>query len=187
MDSLRRNSIAWPDATALYTLTAFVQSHGHPYQVRRSGDTELSDLRTGPVVLIGGLNNRWLQLLSRRYRFSYQNDPAAGEAWIRDAQNPSRQDWKVAWHLPYSSFEEDFGIVSRVWDPTTERLVITASGIASYGTIAAGEFLTNPKHLAMIAERAPKGWENKSLQVVFATRVFNGNAGPPQILAIHVW
>jgi hypothetical protein len=25
------------------------------------------------------------------------------------------------------------------------------------------------------------------LQVVFATKVFEGNAGPPQILASHVW
>jgi hypothetical protein len=39
----------------------------------------------------------------------------------------------------------------------------------------------------MIAERAPSGWEKKSVQVVFATKVFNGNAGPPRILAIHVW
>jgi hypothetical protein len=28
---------------------------------------------------------------------------------------------------PCSSFDEDYGIVSRVWDITTERLVVTAS------------------------------------------------------------
>jgi hypothetical protein len=39
----------------------------------------------------------------------------------------------------------------------------------------------------MIAERAPKGWERKNLQVLFSTKVFSGNAGPPQIIAIHVW
>ena len=186
-ESLRLNSVAWPDATTLFALAGFIQSRGQAYHVRRAGDSALSDLRTGPAVLVGGLNNQWLMRLTSRYRFTYQNDRAAGEAWIQDAQNPSQREWKVQWQLPYSSFDEDYGIVSRVWDPTTERLVVTASGIASYGTIAAGEFLTNPKYLAMIAERAPAGWDRKSIQVVFATKVFNGNAGPPRILAIHVW
>jgi hypothetical protein len=64
---------------------------------------------------------------------------------------------------------------------------VVASGIASSGTIEAGEFLTNPKHLKMFAERAPAGWERKSVQVVFATKVFEGNTGPPRIIASHVW
>jgi hypothetical protein len=187
LESLRLNSIAWPDATTLYAIVGFIQSHGQTYHVRRAGDSALSDLRNGASLLIGGLNNPWLMRLTARYRFSYRNDAFDEVAWIEDAQNPGRRDWRVAWSGPYSSFDEDYGIVSRVWDPTTERIVVTASGIASYGTIAAGEFLTNPKYLAMIDEQAPAGWERKSVQVVFSTKVFNGNAGPPRILAIHVW
>jgi hypothetical protein len=186
-ESLRLNVIAWPDATSLYALVGFIQTHGQAFQVRRAGDTALSDLRNGPSILIGGLNNPWLMRLSRNYRFSYRNDNSTGRAWILDAQHPERRDLQVEWTAPYPSFDEDYGIISRVWDPTTERIVVTASGIASYGTIAAGEFLTNPKYLEMIAEQAPAGWERKSLQVVFSTKVFNGNAGPPHILAIHVW
>ncbi len=187
LESLRMNSIAWPDATTLYALVGFIQARGQAYHVRRAGDSALSDLRTGPTILVGGLNNPWLMRLTSRYRFSYRNDTSAGRAWIHDAEHPEQQDRKVEWTGPYASFDEDYGIVSRVWDPTTEQIVVTASGIASYGTIAAGEFLTNPKYLAMIAEQAPAGWERKSLQVVFSTKVFNGNAGPPRILAIHVW
>jgi len=187
MESLRLNRIAWPDATTLYALVGYIQSHHQAYHVRRAGDSALSDLRTGPAILIGGLNNEWLMRLTSRYRFTYQDDRGAGEAWIEDAQKPGQREWKVTYHAPYSTFDEDYGIVSRVWDPTTEHLVVTASGIASYGTIAAGEFLVSPRQLAMIAERAPSGWEKKSVQVVFATKVFNGNAGPPRILAIHVW
>jgi hypothetical protein len=135
----------------------------------------------------GGYNNPWLMRLTSRYRFTYQKDPVTQQAWIQDAQHPSRRDWSVDFNAPYSSFDQDYGVISRVWDSTTERMVVVASGIASYGTIEAGEFLTNPKYLKMLAERAPAGWERKSLQVVFATKVFEGNAGPPQILASHVW
>ena len=186
-ESLLMNSIAWPDATALYEVVGFFRSRGQAYQVRRAGDSALSDLRSGPSVLIGGLNNQWLMKLTANYRFSYRNDTLLEQAWIQDAQQPEKRDWKVAYSGPYTAFDEDYGIISRVWDPTTERVVVTASGIASYGTIAASEFLTNPKYLAMIAEHAPAGWEQKSVQVVFSTKVFNGNAGPPHILAVHVW
>ena len=190
-NSLRSNSIAWPDATTFFALGSFIQSHGQAIHVRRAGDSALSDLRTGPTVLVGGFNNSWLMRLNERLRFTYRNnrtdDGWGTEGWIQDAQHPEKRDWSVRWDAPYSTFLEDYGIISRVWDSETERVVVTASGIASYGTIAAGEFLTNPKYLAMIAQQAPAGWERKSIQVVFSTRVFNGNAGPPRIVAIHVW
>lgn len=185
-ESLSLNSIKWPDATTLYMLVGFIQSHGQEYHVRREGDLPFSDLRTGPVVMIGGFNNKWLMRLTNRYRFTYQTDDK-GIYWIRDAQNPSRRDWVVNSAAPYSSFDEDYGIISRVWDTETEHWVVVASGIASYGTIAAGEFLTSPADLEMLAQHAPEGWERKNLQVLFATKVFNGNAGPPRIITVHVW
>ena len=184
-ESLSLNSIAWPDATTLYMLVGFIQSHGQGYHVRREGDLPFSDLRTGPVVMVGGYNNRWLMRLTNRYRFTYQRDQ--GMNWIRDAQNPSRRDWGVFPDAPYSSFDEDYGIISRVWDTEVQRWVVVASGIAAYGTIAAGEFLTNPAGLAALAQHSPKGWEKKNVQVLFATKVFNGNAGPPRIITVHVW
>lgn len=184
--SLELNSITWPDATVLYSMVGFFQAHGKGYQVRRERDLPFSDLRNGPAVMVGGpYNNQWLARLTDRYRYTYRRE---GEySFIHDSRNPSQREWGVQMQAPYSRFDVDYGVFSRVWDVTTEHWVVVASGIASYGTIAAGEFLTNPKHLAMLARQAPKGWERKSLQVVFQTRVLNGNAGPPQILAIHLW
>lgn len=185
-ESLRLNYIKWPDATTLYMLVGFIQSRGQEYHVRREGDLPFTDLRNGPVVMIGGFNNGWLMRLTNRYRFTYQTDNQ-GVYWIRDAQNPSRRDWIVFSDRPYSTFEEDYGIISRVWNTETRNWIVVASGIAAYGTIAAGEVLTNPLDLDRLAQRAPKGWERKNLQVLFATKVFNGNAGPPRIITVHVW
>ena len=187
LESQQMNSIAWPDATSLYKLAGFMQAHGQRYSVRRERDTALSDLRSGPVVLIGGFNNQWLMRLTSRYRFTYQSDFATGDHWIHDSQNPSKKEWKVNIRSPYASFEEDFGIISRVRDASTERWVVVASGIASYGTIAAGEFLTKADYLALLGPNLPADWKTKNLQVVFATKVFNGYAAPPRIRAVHVW
>jgi len=170
----------------LYSVVGFLQAQGKQFRVRRDRDLLFSEIRSSPAVMIGGpYNNQWLKRLTSRYRFTYEREE--GESWIRDAENPSRRNWKVDVNAPYTSFDVDYGIVSRVWDPTIEHWVVVASGIASYGTIGAGEFLTSDKHLAILAQEAPKGWERKNLQVVFVTKVLNGNAGPPQILAIHVW
>ena len=34
---------------------------------------------------------------------------------------------------------------------------------------------------------APKGWEQKNLEIVFSTEVRNGEPGAPGILATHYW
>ena len=54
-------------------------------------------------------------------------------------------------------------------------------------TIAAGEFVTNPEHLAKLEKLAPAHWERGNLQAVLATDVIRGSSGPPIVLATHFW
>jgi hypothetical protein len=88
---------------------------------------------------------------------------------------------------PYSRIAEDYAIVSRFVDSRTEQAIVMVAGMGKDGTIAAGEFVTEPRYLDMLAAGAPKGWERKNLQVVIATELINGNAAPPRILATHFW
>ena len=81
----------------------------------------------------------------------------------------------------------DYAIVSRLLDPTTGKIAVTAAGITQYGTAAAGEFLTNPEYLSRAIRRAPRDWQHMNIQVVPATRVIGGTAGPPQVLATQFW
>src|SRR5205085_9396049 len=134
----------------------------------------------------GGYNNQWIMRLGAPLRFRYASD-REGHHWIEDQQNPSQKSWGTDVDAPFSSFAEDYGIITRVKDSSTEQLTVIVSGIAAYATIAAGEFVTNEKYMQMVADRAPKGWSRKNVQVVFSTRVINGNSGPPKILATHFW
>ena len=45
-------------------------------------------------------------------------------------------------------------------------MLVVAGGLTGYGTIAAGEFLTNPVYLEAIAKEMPKNWEHKNIQLV---------------------
>jgi hypothetical protein len=186
-ESLRANSVAWPDAITASGLAALIHGHGRNYRLRKSGMTTFSDLRESPAVLVGGFNNQWIMRLGNSLRFRYVRDPASRLGYIEDRNNPSRRDWGTDFGSSFAGFDKDYGMISRVFDPASERIVVIASGIASYGTIAAGEFLTNERYMEMVDRVAPKGWERKNIQVVFSTNVISGNSGPPKILATYFW
>jgi hypothetical protein len=78
-------------------------------------------------------------------------------------------------------------VVSRFLNPLTEKMVVVVGGMGRDATVAAGEFVTDPKYLEMLASRAPRNWGRKNLQVVLAADVVNGNTGPPRILATYFW
>ena len=61
----------------------------------------------------------------------------------------------------------------------TERIVIVVGGLTGFGTLAAGEFLTNPEYIQDFAKHAPQGWDRKNMQLVISTRVIDGTSGPP--------
>jgi len=49
----------------------------------------------------------------------------------------------------------DYGIVTRILDSKTGEIAIVAAGVGRGGTIAAGEFLIDPAHLALVVD-APR-------------------------------
>ena len=118
-------------------------------------------------------------------RFSFERDNDI--FWIKDLQNPSRRDRAVNYTMPYLQVTEDYALISRVLETTTERMVVVAGGLTGYGTIAAGEFLTNPVYMETLAKQAPKDWSRKNIQVVIATKVINGNSGPPRVVDRYFW
>jgi hypothetical protein len=173
------------DVTAVARVAGVLQMLHKDYRIQADSGTSFADLRSGPVVLIGSYNNNWTVRLTGLQRFRFEQ---SGEVrWIADRENPSQKDWSVNLATPIPKLTEDYALVSRLRDPTTDRITVVAAGLRSYGTAAAGEFLTNSEYLATIVRQAPKNWERKNLQVVLATKVINGNSGPPRVVAIYFW
>jgi hypothetical protein len=181
------DQIAFSDSATLSRLSGLLQSSGKPFRVRRGSSATLADLRTGPVILIGGFNNEWTMRLTSHLRFTFERLSNEHLCWIQDNQNPSQRNWIIDGNQPYLKLAADYGLISRVWDPTTEQVVVIAAGIVTYGTIAAGEFLTDPAYMNEIAKQAPRNWDKKNMQLVIETKVINGNSGPPRVVAAHFW
>ncbi len=178
--------ISLADAKTLSRLAGLLQSKGKIYQIKGGTSTTLADLRSGPVVLIGAFNNEWTLHLTHQLRFTFDRD-GHGTSWIKDRQNPTLRNWSVDFSMPYVKLTEDYAVISRILDPTTERMIVVVGGITKFGTLAGGEFLTDPSHLEAFALQAPPHWERKNIEIVIATKVINGNYGPPRVLATHIW
>jgi len=178
-------NMSLPDVTTVGRLSGLLQAKGKSLHIRGQLSTDFADLRDGPVVLVGAFDNDWTMRLSGPMRFSFERDHDT--FWIKDRQNPSRRDRAVDYRTPYLSLTEDYALISRTLDPTTARMVVVVGGLTGSGTIAAGEFLTDPIYLEALAKGAPRGWERKNMQLILATRVIHGTSGPPRILDQHFW
>jgi hypothetical protein len=175
------------DAVALVRFASLFQERGTPYHVRENRSTSFADLRTSPTVLVGMFSNAWTLQLGADFRFVPERSDSGERIVIRDRQHPERADWQVTAPWPKLAIARDYALVSRVFDRATGTMVVSSAGITPYGTTAAAEFLTSPQHLEAALRHAPPDWPNKNLQIVLETRVIDGAAAPPHVLATHVW
>ena len=187
IDLQNSEKVAFADATALARVTSLLVSHNRPYRIRFQMSSKLEDLRDGPAVLIGAFNNSFTLRLTGPLRFSFLRNPDTMVNRIQDHNDPQNPKWSDDMNAPYQNLKRDYAIVSRVVDPTTGRVVVTASGLAKFGTEAAGEFLTSRSALDEMAKGAPKDWDRKNMQIVIGTDTIGRSAGPPRVLATYFW
>jgi hypothetical protein len=156
----------------------------HPYRTKGSIDTTLEDLRQGPVILIGGLDNVWTKRLVAPLRYSFFASTQL-ESEIRDSKDPSRV-WKFNNMQPVSGYSRDYAIVASYFDPTIGQHVLVVAGIGKAGTQAAAEFLTSDQDLKswLAEERVPPG---KNVELVLSTEILDGQPGPPHVIVSSIW
>jgi hypothetical protein len=159
--------------------------------IRRGNSSSFSDLREGAVVLIGAFNNEWSLRLTRPLRYSLAMDPDQHLIYIRDARNPSSRNWSWGTNQrpePLTGANspkiQDFALISRIRDSETGHVVVVIGGLYTYGTEAAGEFLTDPEVMKAIANQMRPNSTNQNLQIVLGTTVTDGTPGPPKVLAV---
>jgi hypothetical protein len=179
--------VSMSDAMALSRVAGLFQSRGTPYQLRENRATSFPDLRAAPTVLIGMFSNAWTLELGSGFRFTPAIDGATRRVLIIDRLHPERTDWHVIDPWPALNVTRDYALVSRVRDPVTGTLVIIAAGITPYGTTAAVEWLTSPSSIQQTFAGAASDWPSRNLQVVLETRILHGTAGPPKVVATHIW
>lgn len=181
----RPHGVGLSDAITMARLTGLLQAHNQPFTIRAEDTATFGDLRQNPVVLIGAFNDSWSLRLANSGRFTLHQDETT--SYILDQRNPTNRAWSAPrGTLPAGGISRDFALITRVIDPGTDRIMVMVGGILGYGTLAAGEFLSDPKYMSALAQ-APAGWQKKNLQIVLETEVIKGNSGPPKVAAFYAW
>ena len=184
---LRDRYVALDDALCMVRLTALLERHQKPYRIRAERSTSFADLRDTPVVLIGAFDNPWTLRTAGQLRFTFHKNSQQDTGMVRDSQHPENSDWKLSQYWPNWDIPADYAIVTRMVDTTSDRPVIIAAGLTQYGTIGAGEFLSNQSYFSEAARQLPRDWQKRNLQMVLRVPVVNRISGRPRVLATHVW
>src|ERR1700692_603299 len=106
---------------------------------------------------------------------------------IVDSTAPGKSRWVVdrAQQIATRNYL-DYAIVARFTDATTGKPALIAAGIGRGGTIAAGEFLTNPDLLQTVRNRSPSS-ALKNVEVVLSTQIIDDEPGTPKVEAVYFW
>ena len=119
-----------------------------------------------------------------RYRVATDNN---GLDWISDARDPGSRKLSIDVKLPYSTLTNDYAIVARFFDSTTQKPTLLVAGLAEDGTKAASEFITDEKQLKDALGSSFRDPSKSNFEIVLGPQVINGVSGPPKVLAKEVW
>jgi hypothetical protein len=175
------------DLSTIIKIASVLESSGKRYTLRGQDVTSLMDLRNGSSIVIGAFDNVWTLRLTKNLRYHFANDADMSHLWIADSTAPSQSHWVVDRGVQMATNNyRDYAIVARFTDDITGKPTLVAAGIARGGTIAAGEFLTNPDLLNAVRNQRPSANE-KNVEVVLSTEIVNGEPGTPKIEAVYFW
>ena len=184
-------TVPFADTVTIARVVGALEARKKNVVIRRGNSSSFSDLREGAVVLIGAFNNEWSLRLTRQLRYSLAMDADKHIIYIRDSRNPNSTSWSWATNQPpepktgaNSPKIQDFALISRIRDSETGHVVVVIGGLYTYGTEAAGEFLTDAELMKAIAGQMRTTSGDQNLQIVLGTTVTDGTPGPPKVLAV---
>lgn len=180
-----RDHISGIDAVAMARIVGFMGERNRYSTVLLADNATLTDLRGKPAILIGAFNNHWTEELLSSYRFQFQRDAINQLGTIRDTHNPTHA-WTIDLRSPPAAVHKDYALISRIRSSITEQTELVIAGIGPSGTIAATEFITNPRYFNEFTKLAPAGWENHEIQIVITTDVIGERPAPPHVLAVDI-
>ena len=175
--------VAVGDLKAEARIAAFLDRAKRPARIQIGNGVGFEDLRKAPAVLVGFSYNQWKDL-NRGTRFTIDPD---NETFFGITENGAPTHWRISQHPDDPKLDEDYAIVSRIFDRDTGQVLVQVSGISHYGTEGAADLICDPELLLQALQDAPDGWQRKNIQIVLHVRVISGAPATPTIVATHFW
>ncbi len=181
--TIRDQYIGMGSAHAIASITGLLAERHKPRTTRFGNDVSFEDFRNTPTVLVAAFSNHWTMEMTADWRFVFAE--SEGKPVVRD--RATGEQFGLDSLTASGCTEEDYAIVSRVFQSKTGELLIAAAGITQYGTCCAGEFLVDAALMERTFREADSAWPERNIQVLLHASVIGQVPGPPEVLAFHVW
>jgi hypothetical protein len=178
--------IVFSDAAAALDVSNYLASHRRKSHLRLATATALEDLRSGPVILIGGIDNPWTLHAVEQLPYRFAGN-AKEQYWIVDRNNPNQRKWVLDTKQPVSAIKHDYAIVARIFDQSTGQIEVIVAGIGMSGTEVAGQFVVDERQMDELRRRIGPAFRDNNVEAILSTDVVNGSVGSPRIEAASVW
>ena len=181
-------AVVYDDLTPIVKVAGILQANGKKYTLRSESTTNLMDLRAGPTVFVGAFDNAWTLRLVKPLHYHFANDPDMLKLGVVDSASSSSSRWFVnrTQQMATNNYV-DYAIIARFTDPVTGKLSVVIAGVGRGGTIAAGEFVTDPASLAELMRAAKAAGNKKNMEIVLSTQIIGGEPGSPRMEAAYFW
>jgi hypothetical protein len=189
-DPLKKNAfltVALDNVNVAAKLIEVLQSKHKQYILRGEATTNLSDLRSGPAIFVGGFDNAWSLRMTSSLRFRLANDPGLTSPRIADSEAPTKPGWRIDQPVGTNGTYHDYAIVARFTDRNTGKPVVVVAGIGRCASLAAGQFVGDEDDLAELQHAAMAAGNKRNIEVVLSTQVVDGHGGSPRIEATYFW
>ncbi len=174
--------VSLQNASAISEVSGVLGHFGAKTRLVFASAEPLTSLRENPVILLGGYNNDWTIRLLQPLRFHFTGEPAES---IVDQIHP-QFSWQRDRSQGYSS-ADDYALLARFRDATTDSWVVAMAGLGRNGTEAAAQFAVSPHYLEMLRRQTGQDFGSRNLEVLLRIKVIDGKTGAPSIIAVHTW
>ena len=174
-----------PNVVTLIHIGSALADRHKNFRLTEASQANFPELREGPVVLVGAIDNIWTMRLTQRLRYGFAMN--ADAMYIVDRKNPAWRDWTVSLKQSSSSQSKDFAIIARYRDAMLDQPVVVAAGLSRQGTEAAGELMADPSLVRSLFGKTSRDWKTVNLEAVVETQVIDGHFGASHILAVNYW
>ena len=169
-------------ASSISQVSDFFGRKGTSVELLSAPSTPLTGLREHPDILVGGYNNQWTVRLLQPLPIHL--GPSTSPAIIN--RTTTQGQWSRDQSQPYSS-ADDYALIARFRDSTTDSWVVVLAGLGRNGTEAAAQFATSPHYTQLLKDQLGAGLLNRNIEVVLKVRVIDGKTGAPSIVAAQSW
>ncbi len=166
------------DLVAAVLISSMLSETHHPFDLRMNTAIALDDLRDKPTVLIGYASTQWADI-TKDFRFFIQR------GMVTDRGQDT--NWRLHRDAENQHVVDDYAVISRAFDPETHSMIVLVSGCTGYGTEEAARLVTDSKLLGAALNNAPKGWQQKNMQLVLHLEVIANSPANAQVVSSYYW